>query len=234
MTLGEWQELLELLKTLLEVVAIIAGGIWAIFTFHALGQIARARADIANAEASRRKSEAEAQQLLEKAGIGAVIEVDLTATTVKAPDGRGLLLSVLVEITNKGTRNAKAKFPEPPEFPFTAYEVTAHEDGRFSYEMVARAAVISGINPEFRSLQVLVRAGGRERLPFLVRIPRPGVYLLVFGIPLSEKEQEVAKKFDFVATGRWTAKRYVVVGADGTTPLTGVSSPADPDTRGAV
>jgi hypothetical protein len=207
MTVSEWQAVLEVIKLLLECAAIVAAAIWATYTFGSLRQIARARAEIANTEAERRKTEVEIQHLTEQSLVGAVIEIDRVANVHNIPES-GLFLSVVAEVANKGNRNAQIEYPE---YPFTAYTATLQGDGKFVFESIARAHVVSSVAPAKRSLKLLVRAGGRERLPFLVRIPRPGIYLLVVTLPLSAAEQEIAKKYGFVSAGRWSAKRYVVV-----------------------
>lgn len=172
-----------------------------------MGQIARARAEIAKADVERRKTEAELQALSDRALTGAVIEVELVATPVTVPSVKGRYLSVLAEVSNKGNRNAQIEYPDRP---FAAYQVKPHDAG-FSYTAVAEAGVVSSVNPSRRSLKLLVRAGGKERLPFFIKVPEPGLYLLVVTLPLSVAEQEVAKKYGFVSAGRWSAKRYVVV-----------------------
>ena len=210
MTLAEWKDFLDVVKTLVEASAILAGGIWATYTFGSLRQIARARAEIANTEAARKKTEAEIQQLTERAQAGAVVEIDLTASTWALPNVSGLLLSVLAEVSNKGNRNVQIEYPDHP---FTAYAVTGFEGGAQTYTPVATADVRSSVNPSKRSLKLLVRAGGRERIPFLVRVPGPGLYMLVLTLPLPKPEQEIAERFGFVSTGRWSAKRYFLATA---------------------
>ena len=209
MTLSDWKELLEIIKTLLECLGILAGGVWAAYTFGSLRQIARSRAEIASIEVARRKDEAELKMLDERARIGAVIEIDLSVTTCRIPSDSRIFISALAEVANKGNRNAQIDYPEDP---FKVYAVNVSSQGTVS-TLVATAAVVSSINPAKRSLRLLVRAGGRERLPFLVAVPGPGVYLLVFALPLSPAEQEIASQYGFVTKGRWSAKRYVTVSA---------------------
>jgi hypothetical protein len=207
MTLVESKELLEVAKLLLESIAIISGGIWAAYTFGSLRQIARARAEIANTESARRKTEAEIAQLTEHARVGAVIETDLIATACKIPGEDSLYLSVIADIVNKGNRNAQIEYPANP---FTVYAVTDLSKVHSKFTVVANAAVRSSIDPSKRSLRLLVRAGGRERIPFFVPIPAPGLYFLALSLPLSEAEQKVAEQYGFVSAGRWSAKRYFV------------------------
>lgn len=208
MTLVAWKEWLEVVKLAAEVIAIGAGGVWALFTFGALSQIARARAEIAKTDAERRKTEAELQALAEKALTGAVIEIDLIVTSPAVPNMAGTFLSVLAEVSNKGNRNAHIEYPEKP---FAVYAVDRDAGGVLTPRLVAGSPVVSSINPAKRSLKLLVRAGGKERLPFFVALPGPGLYLVVVTLPLSKAEQEVAARYGFVSLGRWSAKRYVVV-----------------------
>lgn len=211
MALDDWKSLLEVLELLLKCAAIVAAGLWAAYTFGSLGQIARAKADIAKTEAERRRAEAEIERLSEQGRVGAVIQIRMTPRVETLPNDPGKYLSVTAEVTNSGTRNAQIDYPKPPEAPFTAYAVTADAGGGLSYERVAAAQVVSGVNPRFRSKRLLVRAGGTERLSFFTRVPGAGLYLLVISVPVSEREQEVARQFGFEAQGRWSAKQFFVV-----------------------
>lgn len=210
MTISEWKDLVEMVKSLLEACAIVAAGVWATYTFGSLRQIAKARAEIANTEATRRKTEAEVQALSEKAGIGAVIEIELAATPLKAPNDSRLYLSVIAEVSNKGNRNAHIAYPDQL---FRVYAVNSQHETAVTHTFLLAASLVSAVDPTRYAKNLLVRAGGREWLPFLVPVPGPGVYLLVLSLPASAAEQEIAKQSGFSPSPWWSAKRYVVVPA---------------------
>jgi hypothetical protein len=211
MTPADWKDLFDVIKVALEAVAIVAGGVWAAYTFGSLRQIAKARAEIANTEAARRKTEAELKALDEHARVGAVIEIDLAVTTCRVAQDPRVFLSVLAEVSNRGNRNAQIEYPPHP---FKAYAVQVSAQGELSTTLVASAAVLSSVDPSKHSLKLLVRAGGRERLPFLVAVPSPGLYLLVLSLPLPPAEQAIADQYGFIAKGRWSAKRFYTVPPD--------------------
>lgn len=208
MALEDWKAYLEVAELLLKCLAIFAAGLWAAYTFGSLGQIARARADIAKTEAERRRAEAEIERLSEQGRVGAVVQIQMSPSVQVIPGDQNKYLSVTAEVTNTGTRNAQVDYSETP---FAAYAVKPTSDGRFSYDRVATAHVVNGLNPSLRSKRLLVRAGGKERLSFFVRLPGPGLYFLVLSVPISEREQDVARQYGFEAKGRWSAKQYFVV-----------------------
>ena len=222
MTLEDWKTFLEIAELLVECAAIIGAGIWAIYTFGSLRQIARAKAEIAKTEAEitktqaeitkteaeRRKADAEIERLSEQGRVGAVVQIQMTPSVEVIPGDPNKYLSVAAEITNTGTRNAEIEYPDTP---FMAYAVRQKADGTFSYDRVATAHVVNAFVPSQRSKRMLVRAGGKQRLSFFVRLPGPGLYFLVVALPMSEVEQEVAKQFGFVSKGWWSAKQYFVV-----------------------
>lgn len=208
MALADWKAVLEVAELLLKCLAIVGAAVWATYTFGSLGQIARAKADIAKTEAERRKAEAEIERLSEQGRVGAVVQIQMTPSVQAIPGDRNKYLSVTAEVLNTGTRNAQVDYSETP---LAAYAVTPKADGTFSYDRVATAHVVNGLNPSLRSKRLLVRAGGKERLSFFVRLPGPGLYFLVVSVPISEREQDVARLYGFEAKGRWSAKQYFVV-----------------------
>jgi hypothetical protein len=208
MTVESWKATLEIAELFLKCGAIVGAAAWAAYTFRSLGQIARAKADIAKTEAERRKAEAEIERLSEQGKIGAVVQIQMTPTVQAIPGDQNTYLSVTAEFLNTGSRNAQVDYAETP---FAGYAVTPKADGTFDYERVVTAHVVNGLNPSLRSKRLVVRAGGKERLNFFVKLPGSGLYFLVVSVPISEREQNIARQFGFESKGRWSAKQYFVV-----------------------
>jgi cell division protein FtsB len=97
MTVVEWKAVFDLIKVVLECVAIVGAGVWATYIFGSLRQIARARSDIAKIEAEHRKTEAEIDRLTEQARVGAVIQMSLEAMPEIVPNDPLLYVSAAVE-----------------------------------------------------------------------------------------------------------------------------------------
>jgi hypothetical protein len=209
-TIKQWQDLLGIVKIALECMAIAGGGFWALFVFGSLRQIARARAEIAKTDAERRKTEAEIERLTEQARIGAVIGIELAASSVNVPGDAGKYLSIEAIVANSGSRHAQVDYPDEP---LIVFDAKADADGTLRYTRVAGAYVPRGTQPWLPSRRLLVRAGGHECLTFFVKVPSPGLYLVVLSFPISEQEQTIARQFGFETKGRWSAKRYVTVPA---------------------
>jgi len=206
--LEQAKTILELVRTSLECLAFIGAGAWAIYTFNALRQFARAKIEIASTEASLRKTEAEVARLAEQARIGALIHFDLSVTTYKVPDYSGLCLNVTLDISNDGIRNAELRYEE--DGPLLVYSVAVRPDSTLEYVRVATSYVVSATNPQAKSRRVIVRGGGRQRVDFLVPVPAAGLYLLVFTVPVSAREREINAEFNIKANTRWNARKYVL------------------------
>lgn len=191
-----------------EIAAIIAAGIWAIYSFRVLNQIARARGEMARLDVEQKKAEAELRHLMEQTFVGAVVDITMSAEQMSLVGDQRKYICAEVTINNQGRRNAQFEYPE---FPFTVFAVEPQSGGGLKYAQHAVAKVAAGSDPNRKSLRMLVRAGGKGHIPFFVSVDSPGLYFLVFSVPVSEAEQEVTKRFGFHSVGKWSAKKYFVV-----------------------
>jgi hypothetical protein len=208
MTLAQLHAYLEVARIVFEIAAIIAAGIWALYSFRVLNETARARGEMAKLDVEQKKGEAELRRLTEETFVGAVVDITMTAEQVALPGDQRRYICAEVTINNKGNRNAQLEYPE---FPFTVFAVKPQADGTFEYVQHSVAKVAAGSAPNYKSLRMLVRAGGVGHIPFFVSVGAPGLYFLVFSTPVSEAEQAVSKRFGFQSGGKWSAKKYFVV-----------------------
>ncbi|HLG17607.1 MAG TPA: hypothetical protein VJH03_24400 [Blastocatellia bacterium] len=219
MTLEAFESLMSGIQSLAATLAILGGGGWALYTFWALAQKNRAQAELqmlelghVKAGAELRNLEIEIQKLEQEARIGAVIEMSITAKQQTLPDDSSRYVSAIVEIKNRGSRNAHLKYDETRD-PFCVFPVRVEEDGSLKFEDEDRKRYRVPVSrfPNVASPSAIVRAGGCERIPFFFRVGRPGLYLLAFSVPLPQEEQDICRKLGFEFPGRWAAKEYFVV-----------------------
>lgn len=212
------------LESLIASLAILVAGGWAIYTFRALGQLTRSRAElqklelehskareeILELELQRRKTEVEIHKLEQEAKIGAVVEISIRASQQSLPNDSSYYISAIVEIRNKGGRNTRLEYGESRE-PFFVYAASFKHDGDLEFKRQAAYSVPVGRSPNEASPSLLVRSGGSEQIPFFFRVSSPGLYLLVFAARSSEAEQAIAQELGFTFAGSWVAKEYFVV-----------------------
>jgi|GEM_PF-6130925 hypothetical protein len=191
-------------------IALLAGGAWALYKFCELQAKRHAEAQIRESELRQRETEIEIRQREQEANIGSVIEISIRASQQSLPNDSARYISAIVEIENKGKKNTRLEYGKS-RTPFSVYAVEIKEDGSLDFRDGAAYSVPVGGSPTASSPSVIVRAGGREKIPFFVRVGSPGLYLLAFAAHLSKEEQAVAKRLGFRLRGRWVAKEYYVV-----------------------
>jgi hypothetical protein len=125
-----------------------------------------------------------------------------------------MYVSAVVDIENKGNEHTTLYFDTKAgnQKPFSVFRVDHKGDGSLKFKKEAAYPVPRAQNPNIAVNKLLVRAGGRETIPFHFRVSSPGVYLLVFRAPTSEKDQKLAEEEGgFRYRGAWAAKEYLTV-----------------------
>ncbi len=210
MTIEQFATLMNGVQSVLTSLALLVGGGWALYTFSALGQITRSRAELQRLELEQRKTEAEIRKLQQEAKVGAVIEISIKLARQSLPNDSSPYVSAVVQIENKGNRNTRLDYGESRK-PLMVFAVRFNNDGALEYVEQSAYPVPVGRSPNAASPSILVRAGGRETIPFFFRVSSPGLYLVVFTAHTSEEEQVIAKELGFSFPGNWVAKEYFVV-----------------------
>jgi hypothetical protein len=203
LTMEEFATLAKAVQSILTPIALVVAAGWAIYTFRALGQITSSRADL-------QKTEAEIQNLQREARIGAVVEISITTSQHPRPNDPYAYVSAVVEIENKGSRNTRLVHGGN-QGPFSVFAVDFEDDGSLKYERQAAYPVLLSTRPASKSPSTIVRAGGREKIPFYFRVSSPGVYLLIFRARVSKEEKAVGKELGLKFPASWVAKKYLVV-----------------------
>ncbi len=140
----------------------------------------------------------------------AVLSIVIRTSENIVPNDGCYLISAVVEIENKGTRNTRLPYEQPP---LTVWRITFDEEGKRRSDFVDRYPVTRASNPDDPTPATIVRAGAIERIPFLLRLESRGLYLLTFVAGLSEAEVDVARTAG-TPSGRgvsWVGKNYVIV-----------------------
>ena len=210
MTVEQFESLMAGVESLITSLALLIAGGWALYTFRALGQIARSREEIAQLDLQRRKTESEIRKLEQAASVGSVIEMSIKASPHRLPSDSAHYISAIVDVQNKGLSTTRLTYDEDRR-PFLIFSVDFNDDGSPEFKKLAAYSVPVGRSPNEASPSLIVRAGGHERLPFLFRVKSAGLYLLVFSASPSEEDQAQARELGFKYPSRWVAKEYLVV-----------------------
>jgi hypothetical protein len=180
------------------------------------------------AQANLRKSEIDIKHVekqiidLELMTRQAVIMINIESTVRRIEDA--YIVLALVEITNCGTQNACIRWKHPPrqddepdpgpdpDPAFNVRRVKLCEGGCIEHELIASRRVPMTYNPASDAYSHVVRAGGKETLPFAVKVPSPGLYLLSFRGVVDKKDRIEAEKLKVNLPVAWTGNRHVLVG----------------------
>jgi hypothetical protein len=174
---------LDQLSDLVKLIALLAGGLWAIWTFHKLQRAREAEININVKVASLRKSQLEFEsdkrkRLREQP----VLAISLAVHEVIGTSGEsGSILRVTVILKNEGDLNLDVTFDESA---LTVGRIVQDEHHRQSVRDVRRACrwwfPPDGNKAEALEDPQVFRIGQARTIPFAVHIATPGVYLVQF------------------------------------------------------
>ncbi len=196
------------IESILVSLAILLGGIWGLISFRSLRETAFRRAQIGHLDAELRKTEEEIRQIELSNRKQAVLAISIHTTQVSLPDDTQRYISVVVSIENLGSRNARLPTSRSP---FTVRAVQVDDGDALSFTQEQPYQVRRASDPRYPPPNIIVRAGGIERIPFFCKVGLPGLYLLTFHVSMTKEEQEVAEQEGFSFAGSWVAKEYIIV-----------------------
>jgi hypothetical protein len=167
---------------ILKVAVALFGGIWAVLLLSLLRQREQAAVNIRKSEAEIRdldlkKKHVEAQiSDLELKTRQAVILVDIRVEICRHRDD--YIIVAVVELANCGSQNTRIIWEgQPPAF--SVRMIRFNNDGGVDYDLIGAFRVPLTLDPKSEAPSHVVRAGGKESLPFTARIiPRP-VFVVV-------------------------------------------------------
>lgn len=152
------------IQSLVVCVAIVTGGIWTLYTFSSLNLLQKARADLD-------KTRAELRDTLEKQP---VVEVTTTCRQVRGNRG-SYYIAVDVKLVNRGGRSTLIQWARA--VPLALRRINTDDDEKDQEPPIFAKPLSIGSTP---ASQYAILSGGSVRLPFLVRVHRPGVYYVEF------------------------------------------------------
>jgi hypothetical protein len=181
-------EIINTIKDVATIVAILGGGGWTIYTFSALGTRARAQAELFKQ---------------------AVLEVTVEARQESSDLGTNgqLLVSAVAKIVNKGSRNTFLDFRE--QAPFRVYRVDFNSAG------VGLKVPVMNLNVD--NSYMTLRTGATGEFPVFFAVSVPGLYVIDFWVDLSTDELKVheATAQDDAARRRakigWSGHTHLVI-----------------------
>ncbi len=196
-----WIDLIELG---LKVIAVFGAAAWAF-------AVLRLLRDGEFASISVRNSEAQIKDLELRAKQQPVVAVDIKPTIQRSLDGEGYIVTVVVELANRGGQNTKINWKdEPPAFHVRLARFDT--DGKPKYDPPKRFRVPLTLNPNTGAVAHVIRPGGTESIPFAFRLSSPGLYLLSFRGGVDEQERVESQKLGAPSPEAWTGNKYVLVG----------------------
>ena len=153
------------------VLSLVIGGIWSIVRLDLLGELRRAKAEVALIE-----------QQLEVQG---TLVVDFTAAQIKIPSIEGYYVNIDAILSNTGSRNIAFSFTNNPLF--AVIKIDYIKDGDLAYgETVNAPPAKMTLRPnDGRYDSMVLRAGSSTKLSALVQVSTTGLYWVVYSIPVS-------------------------------------------------
>lgn len=178
--------------------AVLGGGIWSLFTFRTLSTRRKALAEVADLEARAKRQ--------------GVVNTSLSVTQFAWTPLRDLAVSIDVTLTNVGSRNALVRFADDAitvtECVPSGSSIAPLTTRYVPYDFLASAESPPGAN------DLVIRAGKTWHLPFIARLPRPGLYNILIQLRLSSPEAAIAAESGLLAspdTIVWSDSAFVVV-----------------------
>jgi hypothetical protein len=193
--------------------AVIVGGIWTLITFNVMGEARKARQDY-------EKGEAELERMREGLKKSVVPEVRMSVEQSTLAGDGSFYLAALVDVDNTGS--AIAELDLGSEVPFEVNRVEYEDDGDPEFQAGRSAWYHSAPNPNDLTKLVRIHPGGHKTLPFLVRLEKPGHYLVSFHAlvrqvdPKSLSRKAMEEEIEEAPFVPWSTSMFVLVagGAD--------------------
>lgn len=191
------------LQAIFLIVGLVGGGVWSVYLYNTLHESERANAEMVRTEMELRRQLDEFRR--------AFGQITLTATPVAAAHRGGCYMQVVAKVTNAGNRKIKLTLNESMPLHVASTRIDRGHTVDFApvastqvYAFSPRGTVVAAL-PASELLP-----GESSDYPFLVKLPRRGVYFIQFSVPVrvlpiaGEHPDSVKKEGWF-----WTARAYV-------------------------
>jgi hypothetical protein len=176
--------------------AVIVGGVWTWYTFHANRQ-----ADTAQAQFQKLKHEIETESR---------IEIDISTVPLKVPGSERRYVLGSIQMKNVGSANTVLQLDREP---IQIYQVTVGRKGEVW--LPVRSPEIK-IAPTVSTPGLICEVGITKQVHFVAMIEDAGLYVVTFSAVRNASEATAAKSLGAVAHGpkgryEWRAQHYFVV-----------------------
>lgn len=154
------------------------------------------------------KARAELTKLQQEISKQAAIEIQVTGNQEASSSCAKYCISGFAEVKNVGSKNAEIRFPKDGPFTIQKLDLSDNRGYLFLDNPVPIQAPTGGF-------AAVVRVGVTERIPFIRKVPSPGVYLVTFEAETSEADREItinAGMPETAMTASWRGSRFIVVG----------------------
>lgn len=183
------------------VVGVLGGGIWSLWLYRTLHEEERQRAALVHTQTQAESARLEHQQRLAQLqqGIG---QVQLTVAPLALSGGRSCYLQVTAKVQNMGHREIRLEFTENP---LRVAAVRPAADGVLEHVLNASVPLNTfALDGTVVPLPVAsLLPGETSEYPFLVRVPRRGVYMVQFDVPVDTLPGTGAER-----PWHWAARGY--------------------------
>jgi len=211
---------LDQLSDLIKLLALVVGGLWAVWTFHKLQRAREAEIDINVKVANLQRSQLEIEsgkrkRLREQPVLAIALEVHEVTGTSETP---GSILCVTVILKNEGDLNLDVTFDDSA---LTVGRIVQDQHHRQSIKELRRACrwyfPPDGKKAEALSEPQIFRIGQVRTIPFAVHLADSGVYLVQFQATYKKIPFDDEKPFrnDPVAIAAFEQTIHVVTGKPG-------------------
>ena len=190
----KFMKISEGLRNLAMTIAVIVGGLWTAYVFNA-------ELHIENAQATLDKLKLEASS-------APSIDKQLDVEQLFVPGDSAYYLHISVQGTNTGNKSTTLNILKEP---IKVAEVTLNNSEKPKFKIVATTDYYS---PEgSKTANVVIGAGETNKIPFVVKVNHPGLYLIEFEAQMesSDLTESIRAGADPRFPTTWVAQKYVVV-----------------------
>jgi hypothetical protein len=179
--------------------AVIIGGVWTYYTFTALRQT-----ENTNLELERRNTEL--KKNLRDLQKKRIINIRILPTQRSIPGDDSKYILALIEITNVGNYPENLIWQGPP---LSVKRISLDHRDELESEEISSVFVLPSSTGG--TVGAVVNPGEVWHIPCLVKVIKPGLYYLSFGVRASTDEQEVPQDERITSALEWGNSVSVVV-----------------------
>jgi hypothetical protein len=192
---------LAIVESIVKILAVLGVASWTLYLYFALHQWSRARLESEKLRLERDKVEREVQKInreIQRLDLDlkaqTVAEIRVTGSQLMLSGDSGKILSVIVEVANRGTRPVHLDYKQNPK-PCAVTQVSFAASGEPVFGESIHLEVPQAAAPNFPALSTTIRPSATEILPFVCHVKSAGVYLVTFRVQITAEEHRELQEF---------------------------------------